>query len=521
MSLFRWLSRPRRSFSPQPWPRWASFFTGLAVHGLLLVTPSLWAQEPAAAEPSARSAEGTAPQEADSMDGPATGEGATATEEPMLETNDGDPQWLEKLLLRTTEPLAPREVASEDGYFKAKLPAELLEPITPFDGGYLMALSFAAVDGVRGECYVYEDAMDMASYMVSISDHLFGIVETTHGEIELKEVQGVEVGNLGPVPYLGLAWLYQTKAERPEDAVVGQVKHWLANKQQRSLYCFSTVMGYDDLLFGLFRSLAETLELGEPPTSLPYYEEVSQIRVGEQLVGISHLASRIDEDGDIEDREMTSMLVPLDQQTLMTSDSLAIGYSTLDGDVITKMEYASENGELVTELRLDYEDDGGWTVKGNFQGKALEATLGEGAALRSGFGERLDFAEFLKTAKPSSVMTNLAWEAGFDPTTFVESSVTYLAPQPTDGDEPHHQVKLALGPLELHGVVDGGLSAVTVGLQMGATQMSIERLYTQGDIWHPRSLPAFAEAMVSRDPPSEAADGSTAGSTSDDGVTDQ
>ena len=410
-----------------------------------------------------------------------------------VELSDGDPDWFPRMLARSAEPLGLIEVAAGDNFFRASIPAELVKPVEPFDGGYLMKLVFGPDDGIAGECYVYEEAMDLAASLVLLADAIFDSVESMHGKIDDKEIYGVEAGNIGPVPYMGLAWLHRFEKEEKGQPIVGQAKHWLAIKEQHALYCQSTAVGYDESLFGLFRSLVESIEFAEPPPSQPYYQEVSQVRFGEQVVGVSHAAHRIDEDGEIEVRETTAMLLPLDQRTLQTEDSVRLDFSTLDGELLTKLHLKAQNGELVTELSLIPGQEDGWSVTGNFQGKALELDLGA-AKLRSEFGQRLDFEEFLKTAEPGSSLKQVQWDPSLDPSQWNTIETTYVGPLSADSDPSHHKLKVATGPLVLDAVADDAMSVLSMSLQMGAVTLTIDRLHAEGDIWYPRTLPAFVEA---------------------------
>lgn len=474
---------------------------------LLVGMPAADAQEAAASTETAEAAAtsevapSTEVETGGSGDLPAPSE--EAEPELKIERSDGDPQWLQKMLSRNDDLLPEVDVAAEDGFFQAKIAAELVAPVQLMEDFYLVTFRFTEEEQSFGECYVFQDSMDLAASLMLFSDNSFSWVSQSYSAtIESKGVLAVDSGHIDGAPYLGLAWLYRMLVDGSQEPMAGQAKHWIARKEERAIYCQTSLLGHDQTFFDLFEGFVSSLEYQNSPSDPPYFEEVAVMRVNGQNLGVAWTHYYVDEDGDLERRESLSTLVPVDQQTLQSQDSLGLSYSDLDGELISEIHVEAENGEVVTNLRLAPDDDAGWAVTGTFQGKELEANLGPGAP-RADFGQRLDFVEFMKTAQPDAVMTHQAWTPSMDPTRWDAVKVTYKEPH-RDG----FAVTLQSGPMKLDGVIDQDMNLERVVMDLGGASMSIEGVFEQGDVWYPKTLvdAAKTESSDAESSDAEAAD---------------
>ncbi len=389
--------------------------------------------------------------------------------------------WLNKLLEREVEPLPLIDVADGQGFFKAQVPAELIEPVSLVEGARHLMLDFGAGKENLAECYVYSDDLDLAGSLLSFSAGVFDAIGAQYGEVELKAVLDVTAGALQGAPYLGMDWLYRCKTEN--GPVAGQAKHLIASKNRRAIYCQSSSVGYGKAFFGLFQSLVESLEYGKPLPQ-PYYQEVSVASLGEHVLGVSHQAHRIDADGDVEIVEKLSMLVPKsDGQTFQAEDSVSMEHSTVQGDLIGQVEVEAADGQVVSHLNLSRFESGAWAVKGAFRGKHFDTILSKAPVLRSAYGRRLDFQAFFPSAKVGGVFTREVWMPEVDPVRISETQVTVLGSQPKGAS-----VKLETGPVVMSGLSDPTFSLVFVTVPVGEGQMILRQVFKKGDVFHPATL---------------------------------
>ena len=438
--------------------------------------------------------------QAETVESPAESQatGSPAEESPNsvnIRKSQDNPQLFQELLARTVERVpALTRVASQDKGFEALLPATLIKPIESVEGIHILTLDFGAGPGDFAECYVYQDALDMAGGLMSLSDHLFGVIEQTYGELEIKGIAGLDAAARGMVPTLSLSWIYRAKGnESTGGSVAGQTKHHIATKDGHSLYCHSTSPGFDAAFKGLFESLVDTATFSGGAEVDPYYRDISLVSVGTQVVGIARSFHRIDEDGDIERRESVSMLIPVDQSTLQVQDSETMEYSTLTGNLMAKIEVEASDGRLTTHLNLNQGEEG-WAVSGTFEGKDLSADLGP-KELRSDFGQRLDLLRFLETAEADAELKMSDWTAEMDPTTFQESRWTFRG-----RDDDRFKLDFALGPLSMSGVLDSQGTLLTVSIPVGATQFEIRRVAAEGNPMHPTTLATAEDSNESTEP---------------------
>ncbi|MEO1367106.1 MAG: hypothetical protein AAFX50_07995, partial [Acidobacteriota bacterium] len=397
------------------------------------------------------------------------------------------------MLAREIEPLPATAVGSEDGFFTARLPATLIQPVQAMDDLYRLTLDFGAGPEELAECYVFRNNLDLASSLVAFSDEVWKALGKNVGTIEAKAIYSIDAGGVGSSPYMGLDWLYRATPEGGQP-LAGQVKHVVASKQGYALYCQSSTVGYDDAFFGLFRSLVASVRFQDVAAAEPYFEELSLLSIGGQAVGIAHSANRLDADGDVEMKAALAMLLPVDDQTLQASDAVSVEYSTTSGEIISAVEVEASGGEVETQLLLSRSETG-WQVDGTLQGKELTAELGA-ADLQSDLRQRVQLREFL-AAPPSTEesagapsLTFADWIPSVDPTVISETEIAV-----TGEDSEGPAVRVVSGSTSFAAVVDPeSLSLVKMTLPLGAQSMEIERVYSRGDAFYPLELAAAAAA---------------------------
>lgn len=404
-----------------------------------------------------------------------------------------------KMLERTAEPLPRVTMASPDGFFEASLPAKAVQPIQRIERIYLLTLEFGPGPENFAECYVYRDELDVAGSLMSVSKRLFQISEQQNGgKITAKTIHGIDAGHVGSIPFLTLGWLFRIEEAQGGNSIVGQIKAAMASKEGHSLFCQTETIGYDGAFFELFRSLVDTVEFSGDPPPEPHYHEISKIHVSGLNLGFVHITHTMDKDGDIAIRHHETMLLPVDQQNLLATDSMKISYSTVAGDVISTSKVGAHNGALVHQLRLSRQDDGTWGVRGSVQGQGFEANLGN-KPLRSPFGQRLEYRDFTRTAEVGAKLTFDDWLPDVAPGTFSERVLVHRGP-----DAAGAQVDLSMGGLSFATVLDATMTRRKATMPLSSQTVHFELLHTEGDVFYPLTLspPAPSEEPAGNAPDS-------------------
>ena len=423
-------------------------------------------------------------------------------EAAVSEAADEQAAALGKLLLRTVEPLPRTEVASEDGFFKAEVPAKPARPMAVKDGVYVLGLDFGAGADQGAECHVHRNHLDPASSLLRNSDLVFKLLAETYGEISLKTLYGVDAGGIGAVPYLGVDWLYRTTGRGESPGVAGQAKHLIASKGGRTIYCQSTALGYDDAFFNLFKVLVATVTYATSVEGTadeqPFYEELTLVSVGEQVLGVEKVSLRLDAAGRLEERESRSLLVPVDGASLQAQDAVTIETGDRAGALISKVAVQVVNGEVTTQLRLSRERGETWKVGGVYQGLEIVKEL-DAVPLRSRFGRRADFRDFLRGAEAGASFAPLGWEPDLDPTLWTKTRRTLVGVD--EGDPALRVFRVEVGGAESRAKIDGNLSAVETATSMGVVGLVERRVFVAGDPTAPPSADKPSADKPSADKP--------------------
>lgn len=381
--------------------------------------------------------------------------------------------WYEELLAREAAAAAPHVVASEDGFFRTRVSAQLATPIEDGEEAYSLRLDMGA--GQPVECWLYRGELDLAFSVAEFSRATFDAISQQLGAVEVKKVDRVDTGAFRGSPYLALDWLYRVKQEGAR--AVGQVKHVVATKGARSVYCQHNESGYRESFRRLVAGLVETLEYGETGSPAPYYSEVSTLAIEGTRIGVERMTLTLDAEGDTKIARSSSLLLPVDGETLRTTDSYDVEYSRSDGALINQAHVESANGELVTELRLDPDWDGAWKVSGTFRTKPLEATIRLSEPLASSLGEALALRRALEAQGPAAELTLRRWIPQADPTRLTDQTIAIR----DEVGEDRFLARVSMGPIDADLVVDRTGKATSGSVDMGFTTIEIERVFVDGE----------------------------------------
>lgn len=383
---------------------------------------------------------------------------------------EAPPDWLAKALAREGEPQPEVALAGVEDSFKARVPAKVVA--LPLAHGETQYVTFDIGAPTAMECWIYDGEKDPAQSLRGLSEETFKALAARQGTIETKVIQQIDAGAVGSSPFLAVDWIYRVRDK--EGAKAGQVKHVIAAKDDRSIHCLHAELGYAATFRRVFFGLVESIEFAERGPA-PYYVEISTASVGDRRVGYIRFAFFRDEDGDTRIVDQTSMLLPVDAQTLASRDSYRVQFSDAEGGLLNELAVDAEQGEVVTRLALDPLDNGGWKVSGTLQAKPFEAAL-PATELKSELGDRLAFRELARTAAPGSSLKYMDW-TDEDPGRLneVEINVGKVADQGVDA-------VLKTAQLSMDVVLDREGSLKTGRMSMGAHTLEIQRIHVEGSV---------------------------------------
>jgi hypothetical protein len=380
------------------------------------------------------------------------------------------PEWFEAARAREGEPLAALALASEDGALRALVPARLARPIAADRAGYRLWLGAGA--GSPIECLVTrKDELDPAGSLVTYSKQAFDALGASVGRIAMRRIDAIDAGAFGASPYLGVSWLYRVEAG--DGARVGQVKHLLATKAGRSVYCRHHELGHVRTFLRVVAALVESLELRDRP-SPPSFSQISTRRVREMRVGFEHTTLVRERDGELRVETHASMLLPVDGETLEATDSLGIERARPDGSLIEQVYAESKDGRLVTKLELDPASDGAWRVSGIFQTRPLERTIARGRPT-SFVGETLA-ARTVAVSPVGAAVKLQRWVPAADPTQILEQTLTL----DRRVDRDRFAAKLEVAGIEADLVFDPAGLVASGAVASGPERVEVERVFSGG-----------------------------------------
>jgi hypothetical protein len=391
--------------------------------------------------------------------------GVTAANEQ--EQPESWPDWLKEAMAREAGVLESTPIALADGQYRFRLAGKAGEP-GAFDGGWYVESDIGG-DGPL-ECYLLTDSTDLATLIVNIADiNIEAQAEGYGGAVGNRSVAALDAGAIDGVPYLALEWMY-TIGEAPE-ALLGLTKVRAASNGDVVQACAHNVVGYRDTFRRVFEKFVRSAQV-PGSNAEPYYEEVAVQSVGGQRVGVAIATYTLDEAGDSRVDMSMSSLIPVGPGSLSYEDSSTINWSSPDGLLINAYTANTQNGDLVTNLELARNEKGDWLVAGTFQGKEIEVVIDGAAEPLSELGQ-MQVTRKLFAGKAAEAAFAV-WLADADPTRILEGRLV------RDESSDALSGELMLGPMAFDARFDASGALTRAEMQMGATVISIDRIWHRG-----------------------------------------
>jgi hypothetical protein len=352
----------------------------------------------------------------------------------------------------------PRATAFEptDGSFRVEAAGRLDTALEEFEEAWSGAFQIGSDAAV--ECLFFKETNDAAASLVSLSQSYF---EQLASERDLAERRLMSIGadSVGPTPYLAIDWLAAI------DDAAYQVKLKYANKGERGISCLHAETGYARTFDAFFRGLVASYS-GAAEAAVDF-RDVTLVSIGEITVGYQTTEITEEADGDFAIVLIAASLVPTGPTSVSSSDDSLWEWSRPDGTLINQLVVSSD-GMTLTRLSLE-PVDGVWQVRGEMQGKPIDASFDTPSPLFSSRGEY----QLMRQVAAGEVGGEVSYQRWLGP---VNPTVATRHIARAGGAA---RVEVTAGPLTITAEVDDrGVSSSR--LEMGRVRMSLERVYVEG-----------------------------------------
>ena len=382
-----------------------------------------------------------------------------------------EPQWLKDARAREGKAAAASEFKSKDSWLKAKVPAKAVGTIEKSEGSYSVELDIGAPSPIY--CEIVPDDFDMAEMLRQSADSTMTLLDAEQGKIEIRQIESLDAGAYGSVPYLAVTWIYT--ANTGKGPMAGGLKQIAMAKDGVGIYCAQGDLGFTKTFRAIASALANTLET-TTPVATPYYKEISAMSLGAMKCGIAVTTLTRDEDGDTVARQMTAMVMPGAGKTAVSQDAVHTEFINTDAEMYNAIHIVSSNGEIVTNLSLKPKDSE-WIVVGDLQGKKVSVKLAKDSQPGTWVAQALAIRKIL--AAPNAVGAEHSipvWTAA-DPAKLTDSKAKVLAKI----DATHYHALGTAGPMTADLTLDAR-SGMASGaeIRIGPQKVRVERVYVNG-----------------------------------------
>ena len=376
------------------------------------------------------------------------------------------PEWLQEALAREKKVKKKSKLKLEEFNVNSKVKGKL-KLINKSDGTWYYNIDIGTNTPI--ECYVLSTFDGPANSLYALIElSLSGIEKLNKQPLINKFNYAIDSNVIGHTPYLQLDTLYMLGDGKSK--VSGLLKGLSAETSKSLQVCLHNEAGYNDAFFNVFTSFVEAFQKNEERPQ--FFENIVQMSINGMPIGYSLEQFAVDNEGDVNEKVKTSILMPVDASSIARSDSLLDGWSSADGSLINAISYTIDNSGLTSNFSLKPVDNK-WVVSGTLQGKEIKKDLEYKDWLMSGFGSYMETVSLGQSDDKASEF--YMWSADADPTVAMKVVLSKVT------DNPEANFNLNMGPFALdymakaNGIIEKGT------LEQGGLKLNLESLYVNGE----------------------------------------
>ena len=373
------------------------------------------------------------------------------------------PDWLKDAMAKEASLEQHSLIEFEKLGLKFQVPGKVNQEST--DEGF----SYYTVDigsGVPVECYIHSVFDGAANSLLAIMEAGIEVSEQVNNKkLSQKFNFALDSGVIGEVPYLAMDVMYHLGDD--DQKLAGIVKGMSARNGDYLLTCTHNELGYHQTFKRIFESVVSGFKV---PAQEPFYQAIYQFSFNGTPMGYARETYLLDADGDIVNVGDSGMLVAVDANSVMRTDSFGQEWSKPDGSLINAYEISVENSELASELSIQWQNDT-WQVTGESHGKSVEYVLGHKETLSSSYATFLA-AKSLNDQNPFETLQMWMSE--------VDASVASPVVISSIKDNPEANLKVDMGPLIFKYLADEQMILRQGGMQIGPVNIKMELLWSKG-----------------------------------------
>ena len=383
-----------------------------------------------------------------------------------------EPKWLTDAKTREARLPAPTDIASADGWFRARIPGKLNQPVVMEDGGY--RFSFDLAEGHPVTCEVLQGGQDLGALLAKVAELTFGETEKLNGKIEARVVEQSDAGAIGPHAYISLRWAY--RAQHQDGLRIGALTQFIADLDRAAIYCVHEHLGYVKTFQSAVQTVTADMLITEAAPLKPYFREVGVVSLDGTRVGVAVTHMARDADGDTKIVSKSAMLLQAAPGQLVSQDSTDVQWVRPDGSLINAVQAKGSGGALTEDMALKRNESGQWRASGTLNGKPVDAELPSAPSSQVEVAKARK--QLMTQSDPVGQRTESMIWSGVDLTRLLPVRATVLAPVGAEG----FAVREDMGGLTLESVLDKRTgTTIRSKVPLGPRTLLVERIYQQGD----------------------------------------
>ena len=315
------------------------------------------------------------------------------------------------LLAREAADLVPTTLRSGDGQLQLTVAAKGKPKLEPIEGGKQQFILTVPI-GTQQDIYCrVGPTQDLAASTLSVRAGV--------NKLPRRQITEVDGGEINGAVFLSTRTIYSNDVNGVK--TWGEIKTAAAERGfEFSAVCMHDEVGYAATLRQVLGSLVQSGTFAGVARPVAY-RELSTIRIGGKVVGVSQTQITRSDDGQLWNYVDSAMLVPASPTDFQGHDEFESESSDAAGNVLSAQHIASQGeGEVRYKLKLT-RNPKGYHVEGEFEGKPVNGDIASDKALLATDRTARMTRELVAGKRHELVLPHYA--PGVDPLGFGESKL--------------------------------------------------------------------------------------------------
>jgi len=332
-------------------------------------------------------------------------------------------------------------------------------------------LPIAETGGI--DCFVYEGGVSPINVLNGTFDHLhsFHEEENLYIEDEFFVSHGTRLQGDNVVYELDK---FFTTLDKADELYLNMAQGRVSNLMDNVLACVHFSFGYRETFDEVFNTMVESWIGAGDEILVAQQHQIIKTKIAGKTVGFMEQAYIKNDLGEHGVMNFGGAFIADGRDLVVMTDAFEVNGSSADGLFRGGYSQMVTNGEFISELTTEKNDDGHWQITGTDMGKDISLTVEVEEEIKSTIGAQKELQELLADTSRDEVKYH-AHISDIDATKAVNVTVKILS-----REKNNNRISLKMGPMLGTMIVDDSGNLKRANMPVDGVQMQLESVHISG-----------------------------------------